>query len=60
MTGQDELRPAVLGLGGLVDALLGRLDSARTKAAEGLRIAEASRSTWFSLMILPVLGVAPL
>jgi DNA-binding CsgD family transcriptional regulator len=60
LTGQEELRPAVLGLGGLLDALLGRLDSARAKAAEGLRLAEASRSTWFALMTLPVLGFAEL
>jgi DNA-binding CsgD family transcriptional regulator len=60
LTGQEELRPAVLGLGGLVDALLGRLDDARAKAAEGLRLAEASRSTWFALMTLPVLGFAEL
>lgn len=60
LTGQEELRPAVLGLGGLVDALLGRLDASRAKAAEGLRLAEASRSTWFALMTLPVLGFAEL
>lgn len=60
LTGQEELRPAVLGLGALVDALFGRLDASRAKATESLRLAEASRSTWFALMTLPVLGFAEL
>jgi len=60
LTGQDELRPAVLSLGGMIDALTGRLDSARAKATEGLNLAEASRSTWFALMTLPVLGFTEL
>jgi DNA-binding CsgD family transcriptional regulator len=60
LTGQEELRPAVLGLNGLLDALCGRLDQARAKAAAGLRIADASRSAWFALMTLPVLGFTEL
>jgi DNA-binding CsgD family transcriptional regulator len=60
LTGQDEPRPAVLALGGLVDALLGRLESAHAQAGDGLELAEASHSTWFVLMTLPVLGFADL
>lgn len=60
LTGSDELLPAVLGLGGLIDALYGRLDAARSKATAGLGMAEASHSTWFALMNLPVLGFTEL
>jgi DNA-binding CsgD family transcriptional regulator len=56
LTGQDELRPMVLGLAALVDALQGRLDRARAHATDGARRAEKSRNTWSALMILPVLG----
>jgi DNA-binding CsgD family transcriptional regulator len=56
LTGQSELRPAVLALSALVDALFGRLDKARASAQEGLAAAEASQATWFVLMNLPVLG----
>jgi DNA-binding CsgD family transcriptional regulator len=59
-TGQGELRPAVLILQALVDALLGRLAPARAKAAEGLSLAEAAHSLWFTLMGLPVLGYTEL
>jgi tetratricopeptide (TPR) repeat protein len=56
LTGQTDLRPAVLVLDALVNALLGRLDVARVKAADGLAGAEAAHSLWFTLMALPVLG----
>ena len=56
LTGQEELRPAVLSLAGLVDALQGQLEQARAGASEGLRLAEESRATWFTLMLMPVLG----
>jgi DNA-binding CsgD family transcriptional regulator len=56
LTGQDELRPAAGALEALVAALLGRLESARATATAGLSAAEASRSLWFTLMSLPVLG----
>jgi DNA-binding CsgD family transcriptional regulator len=56
LTGQEEIRPLVLGLTALVDSLQGRLDPARAQAIEGMRRAEASRNTWSALMIMPVLG----
>jgi DNA-binding CsgD family transcriptional regulator len=60
LTGQDELRSAVLALSALVNALLGRLDLARAQGGEGLRLAQASRAQWFELMNLPVLGLVEL
>ena len=56
LTGREEVRQLVLGLAALVDSLHGRLDPARAQATEGMRRAEATRSTWSALMILPVLG----
>lgn len=60
LTGQAELRPAVVVLDALVDALLGRLELARAKATQGARAAEAAHSLWFTLMALPVLGFVEL
>jgi DNA-binding CsgD family transcriptional regulator len=60
LTGQDELASAVLALSALVNALLGRLNQARTQVSEGLRLAETSHSQWFELMNLPVLGLVEL
>jgi DNA-binding CsgD family transcriptional regulator len=56
LTGQSELRPAVLALTATLDALLGRLDRARASAQEGLALAETAQGTWLVLMNLPVLG----
>jgi len=60
LTGQWELRPGILALDALIDALRGRLESARAKANEGLATASEARSTWFILMNLSVLGFVEL
>lgn len=60
VTGQHELRPAVLVLEALLCSLRGQLDRARTKALDGLATAEQAHSLWFTLMSLPVLGFTEL